>query len=75
LSRVEPRAEEGFRDEFQIVSGFLRQIGEIFIDDAAHAMKCAINALDFAEFARFKHGADQDWLMTAVGPPPARREL
>ncbi|MNN88536.1 hypothetical protein D3C81_2062360 [compost metagenome] len=32
--------------QFQVVAGFLRQIDEFFIDDAAHAVQRAIHARD-----------------------------
>ena len=42
---------------FQVVGGFLRQIDEVFVDDAAHAMQRAIHVADVAELARLQHHA------------------
>ena len=59
---VARRAERGggrAGHEFEIVGRLLRQIGEILVDDSAHAVKRAVDALDLTKFARFQHGADQ----------------
>jgi hypothetical protein len=41
------------------VVGFLRQVDKIFIDDAAHAVPCTVDALDVAEAARLQCHAHQ----------------
>ena len=57
---VAGRAERGGRrigHHFEIVAGLLGQIEEILVDDAAHAVMGAIDALDAGEFARLQHHA------------------
>ena len=59
---VARRAQRGARragDQFQVGGGFLRQIDEVFIDDAAHAVARTVNMLDVAKAPRFQRHADQ----------------
>ena len=46
-------------DHLEIMRRLLRQIDEVLVDDAAHAVEGAIDALDLAKFARFQHRADE----------------
>ena len=41
------------------MAGFLRQVDEFFIDDAAYAMARAVHQFDIAKPARFQRHADQ----------------
>ncbi len=53
------RRGRGLRHAFQIGGGFLGEVDEILIDDAAHAMQRAIDPFDAGEFARFQGQAHQ----------------
>ena len=59
VARRAERGRRGAGHEFEVVGRLLRQIGEILVDDSAHAVKRAVDALDLTKFARFQHGADQ----------------
>ena len=43
----------------EVVGGLLGQVDEVLVDDAAHAVARAVDALDAAEAPRFEHHADQ----------------
>ena len=48
----------GLGDQFQIVACLLRQIQEVFVDDASDAVQCAIDMLHISNFTGFDDGAD-----------------
>ncbi len=58
-------------DHLEIVAGLLRQVDEVLVDDAAHAVMGAVDARRRCENLRASRTTPtSDWLMTAVGPPP-----
>jgi hypothetical protein len=44
--------------QFKVVAGFLREVDEVFIDDAAHAVARAVHQLHVAKAPRFEGHAD-----------------
>ena len=46
-------------DQFKVVAGFLRQVHEVLIDDAAHAVARAVDARDLSKPPRLQRHADQ----------------
>ena len=67
--RAQCRRRRG-RNHFKIAARFLRQVEQVFVDDAAHAMLGAVNASDAGKFAGFEHNAnkrlvdDRGWAAT-----------
>ena len=47
------------RDQFEVVAGFLGQVDEVFIDDAAHAMPGAIDQFDLMLAPCFEDDTNQ----------------
>ena len=47
------------RNHFKIVARLLRQVDQVFVDDAAHAVLGAVNASDVGKPAGFKHNANK----------------
>jgi hypothetical protein len=73
---VARRAERGGRrvgDRLEIEAGLARQIDEFLVDDAAHAERRAIDALDPGKFAGLQRDADQR-LVDHRGRPAALRD-
>jgi hypothetical protein len=59
VARAAQRRRRRVGHQFQVVAGFLRQVDEVFVDDAAHAVAGAVHALDALVAACFEHHADQ----------------
>jgi len=49
----------GHGNLLQVVSGFLREVEEVLVDDAAHAVCGAIDPRHLGELPRFEHGAHE----------------
>ena len=59
VARRSQRGRRGVGHQFQVAAGFLRQVDQVFVDDAAHAVLCAVDSFNGGKAARFQHHAGQ----------------